>query len=200
MKKRLQRDGYINEVINTVRVNLERMGMGKIEISGRAKHIYSIWRKMQRKGISFHEVYDVRAVRILVPEVRDCYAALGVVHSLWRHIPREFDDYIATPKENGYRSLHTAVIGPSGKPLEVQIRTFEMHEEAELGVCAHWTYKEGKATRSDARYENKIAWLRQVLEWQDDIGDQRLDDLAEQINQAIHDERIYVSLVITDCP
>lgn len=191
-EKRLQRDGYINEVINTVRVNLERMGMGKIEISGRAKHIYSIWRKMQRKGISFHEVYDVRAVRILVPEVRDCYAALGVVHSLWRHIPREFDDYIATPKENGYRSLHTAVIGPSGKPLEVQIRTFEMHEEAELGVCAHWTYKEGKATRSDARYENKIAWLRQVLEWQDDIGDQRLDDLAEQINQAIHDERIYV--------
>ncbi len=191
-EKRMQRDGYINEVINTLRDNLERLGIGKFEISGRAKHIYSIWRKMQRKGISFHEVYDVRAVRILLPEVRDCYAVLGVVHSLWRHIPREFDDYIATPKENGYRSLHTAVIGPSGKPLEVQIRTFEMHEEAELGVCAHWTYKEGKASRSDARYENKIAWLRQVLEWQDDIGDQRLDDLAEQINQAIHDERIYV--------
>lgn len=191
-EKRLDRDGYIQQVIQTLRENLERMGMGEIEVSGRAKHIYSIWRKMQRKGIGFHEVYDVRAVRILLPEVRDCYAALGVVHSLWKHIPKEFDDYIATPKENGYRSLHTAVIGPSGKPLEVQIRTFDMHQEAELGVCAHWTYKEGKASRSDQRYENKIAWLRQVLEWQDDIGDQGLDDLAEQINLAIHDERIYV--------
>lgn len=191
-EKRLDRDGYINQVISTLRENLGRMGMGEIEVSGRAKHIYSIWRKMQRKGIDFHEVYDVRAVRILLPQVRDCYAALGVVHSLWKHIPREFDDYIATPKENGYRSLHTAVIGPSGKPIEVQIRTFDMHEEAELGVCAHWTYKEGKASRSDSRYENKIAWLRQVLEWQDDIGDQRLDALAEQINQAIHEERIYV--------
>lgn len=191
-EKRLDRDGYINQVISSLREQLERMGMGEIEVSGRAKHIYSIWRKMQRKGIDFHEVYDVRAVRVLLPQVRDCYAALGVVHSLWKHIPREFDDYIATPKDNGYRSLHTAVIGPSGKPLEVQIRTFDMHEEAELGVCAHWTYKEGKATRSDSRYENKIAWLRQVLEWQDDVGDQRLDVLAEQINQVIHEERIYV--------
>ncbi len=191
-EKRLDRDGYIAQVIETVREQLERMGMGPIEVSGRAKHIYSIWRKMQRKGLGFHELFDVRAIRILLPEVRDCYAALGVVHSLWKHIPKEFDDYIATPKENGYRSLHTAVIGPSGKPIEVQIRTFDMHEEAELGVCAHWTYKEGKASRSDARYENKIAWLRQVLEWQDDIGDQRLDELAEQINLAIHDERIYV--------
>ena len=191
-EKRLDRDGYIAQVIGTVREQLERMGMGPIEVSGRAKHIYSIWRKMQRKGLGFHELFDVRAIRILLPEVRDCYAALGVVHSLWKHIPKEFDDYIATPKENGYRSLHTAVIGPSGKPIEVQIRTFDMHEEAELGVCAHWTYKEGKASRTDARYENKIAWLRQVLEWQDDIGDQRLEELAEQINQAIHDERIYV--------
>jgi len=191
-EKRLDRDGYIQQVIQTLRDNLGRMGMDEMEVSGRAKHIYSIWRKMQRKGIGFHEVYDVRAVRILLPEVRDCYAALGVVHSLWKHIPREFDDYIATPKENGYRSLHTAVIGPEGKPLEVQIRTFDMHQEAELGVCAHWTYKEGKSSRSDARYENKIAWLRQVLEWQDDIGDQGLDALAEQINLAIHDERIYV--------
>lgn len=191
-EKRLDRDGYIQQVIQTLRDNLTRMGVTEMEVSGRAKHIYSIWRKMQRKGIGFHEVYDVRAVRILLPEVRDCYAALGVVHSLWKHIPKEFDDYIATPKENGYRSLHTAVIGPEGKPMEVQIRTFEMHQEAELGVCAHWTYKEGKAARADQRYENKIAWLRQVLEWQDDIGDQRLDDLAEQINQAIHEERIYV--------
>lgn len=191
-EKRLDRDGYIHQVIQTLRDNLARMGITEMEVSGRAKHIYSIWRKMQRKGIGFHEVYDVRAVRILLPEVRDCYAALGVVHSLWKHIPKEFDDYIATPKENGYRSLHTAVIGPEGKPMEVQIRTFEMHQEAELGVCAHWTYKEGKAARADQRYENKIAWLRQVLEWQDDIGDQRLDELADQLNQAIHEERIYV--------
>lgn len=191
-EKRLDRDEYISNVIKTVREQLERMGMSPVEVTGRAKHIYSIWRKMQRKRLDFHELFDVRAIRILLPEVRDCYAALGVVHSLWRHIPKEFDDYIATPKENGYRSLHTAVIGPVGKPLEVQIRTYDMHQEAELGVCAHWTYKEGKSSRSDARYENKIAWLRQVLEWQDDIGDQRLDELAEQINHAIHDERIYV--------
>jgi GTP pyrophosphokinase len=134
----------------------------------------------------------VRAVRILVPEDRDCYAALGVVHSLWKHIPREFDDYIATPKENGYRSLHTAVIGPRGKPLEVQIRTFDMHDEAELGVCAHWHYKEGTKSDKNAGYESKIAWLRQVLEWQEDMGDAQLEDFAEQLNHAIHDDRIYV--------
>lgn len=191
-EKRLDRDGYIHQVIQTLRENLMRMGITEMEVSGRAKHFYSIWRKMQRKGIGFHELYDVHAVRVLLPEVRDCYAALGVVHSLWKHVPKEFDDYIATPKENGYRSLHTAVIGPDGKPMEVQIRTFEMHHEAELGVCAHWTYKEGNAARADQRYENKIAWLRQVLEWQDDIGDQRLDELADQLNQAIHEERIYV--------
>lgn len=194
-EKRLQRDEYIQNVIKSLKDMLGRMGMNA-DVTGRAKHIYSIWRKMQRKGISFSEVYDVRAVRILVPEVRDCYAALGVVHSLWKHIPREFDDYIATPKENGYRSLHTAVIGPQGRPMEVQIRTFAMHEEAELGVCAHWVYKEGtqaaKGMGKDASYESKIAWLRQVLEWQEDMGDSQLDDFAEQLNHAIHDERIYV--------
>lgn len=190
-EKRLDRDEYIQNVISTLKGMLDRMGL-RSEVTGRAKHIYSIWRKMQRKKISFNEVYDVRAVRILVPEDRDCYAALGVVHSLWKHIPREFDDYIATPKENGYRSLHTAVIGPQGKPLEVQIRTFDMHEEAELGVCAHWHYKEGTKGGKDASYESKIAWLRQVLEWQDDMGEAQLDELAEQLNHAIHDDRIYV--------
>ncbi|MFZ5562264.1 MAG: GTP diphosphokinase [Pseudomonadota bacterium] len=190
-EKRLQRDEYIQNVIRSVKEMLARMGL-EAEVSGRAKHIYSIWRKMQRKKISFNEVYDVRAIRILVPEVRDCYAALGVVHSLWKHIPREFDDYIATPKENGYRSLHTAVIGPAGKPLEVQIRTFGMHEEAELGVCAHWHYKEGTRGGKDAGYEGKIAWLRQVLEWHEDMGESQLEDFAEQLNHAIHDERIYV--------
>jgi GTP pyrophosphokinase len=190
-EKRLQRDEYIQEVIKSLKNMLDRMGM-ESDVTGRAKHIYSIWRKMQRKKISFNEVYDVRAVRILVREVRDCYAALGVVHSLWKHIPREFDDYIATPKENGYRSLHTAVIGPAGKPLEVQIRTFAMHEEAELGVCAHWVYKEGATGGKNAGYEGKIAWLRQVLEWHEDMGESQIEDFAEQLNQAIHDERIYV--------
>lgn len=190
-EKRLDRDEYIQNVISSLKAMLDRMGMHS-EVTGRAKHIYSIWRKMQRKKISFNEVYDVRAVRVLVPEVRDCYAALGVVHSLYKHIPREFDDYIATPKENGYRSLHTAVIGPQGKPLEVQIRTFDMHEEAELGVCAHWHYKEGTKGGKNAGYESKIAWLRQVLEWQEDMGEAQLEDFAEQLNQAIHDDRIYV--------
>ncbi|OOV77393.1 GTP diphosphokinase, partial [Oceanospirillum linum] len=132
-------------------------------VHGRAKHIYSIWRKMKRKNIDFSEVYDVRAVRIMVPDVKSCYAALGIIHGLWHHIPNEFDDYIATPKENGYRSLHTAVVGPEGKVLEVQIRTGDMHEEAELGVCAHWLYKGTDTKKSSDSYEEKIAWLRQVL-------------------------------------
>ena len=190
-ERRVDRENYIGEVIAILRRELERFGI-EGEVSGRAKHIYSIWRKMQRKGIGFSEVYDVRAVRLLVPDVRDCYAALGIVHSLWRHIPREFDDYIAAPKENGYRSLHTAVIGPEGKVLEVQIRTLAMHEESELGVCAHWHYKEGTQGGKDARYENKIAWLRQVLEWQDDLGESRAEDLAGYFNQAIQEDRIYV--------
>ncbi len=190
-EKRVDRQNYISEVIAILRREMERFGIHG-EVSGRAKHIYSIWRKMQRKGIGFSEIYDVRAVRLLLPDVRDCYAALGIVHSLWRHIPREFDDYIASPKENGYRSLHTAVIGPEGKVLEVQIRTLAMHEESELGVCAHWHYKEGTQGGQDARYENKIAWLRQVLEWQDDLGESRAEDLAGYFNQAIQEDRIYV--------
>ena len=160
------------------------------EISGRVKHIYSIWRKMQKKGLRFNEIYDVRAVRILVPQVRDCYTALGIVHSLWRHIAREFDDYIANPKENGYRSLHTAVIGPEGKVLEVQIRTQAMHEEAELGVCAHWRYKGTDVKGNSDHYEEKIAWLRQVLEWHEELGD--IGGLAEQLRVDIEPDRVYV--------
>ncbi|MBL0231047.1 MAG: GTP diphosphokinase [Moraxellaceae bacterium] len=190
-EKRLQRDSYIVQVTQTLRETLAQADI-QAEVSGRSKHIYSIWRKMQRKHLGFHELYDIRAVRILVTQVRDCYAALGIVHSLWKHIPKEFDDYIATPKENGYRSLHTAVIGPEGKALEVQIRTDNMHEEAELGVCAHWVYKEGIKGNKDAGYESKIAWLRQVLEWQEDMGETQMDELAEQLNQAIRYERVYV--------
>ncbi|MFT4873298.1 RelA/SpoT family protein, partial [Congregibacter sp.] len=162
-----------------------------VEVSGRSKHIYSIWRKMQRKGIGFSQVYDIRAVRIEVSELKDCYATLGLVHGLWRNIPNEFDDYIANPKENGYRSLHTAVIGPEGKILEVQIRTHEMHEEAELGVCAHWRYK-GTDTRqgSGSSYDEKINWLRQVLDWHEESGD--AVSVEDQLQFNVAQDRVYV--------
>ncbi|MCG8313501.1 MAG: bifunctional (p)ppGpp synthetase/guanosine-3',5'-bis(diphosphate) 3'-pyrophosphohydrolase, partial [Pseudomonadales bacterium] len=189
-EKRIDRDRYIADVIEELTSSLAEAGI-ETEVSGRAKHIYSIWRKMKRKRIDFYQVYDVRAVRVLVPDIRDCYATLGIVHSLWKHIPREFDDYIATPKDNGYRSLHTAVLGPEGKVLEVQIRTRQMHEEAELGVCAHWRYKEGSSAKGDA-YDDKIAWLRQVLEWQEELGDSGISSVIAQFSQDIVDERVYV--------
>src|SRR5687767_14044552 len=147
---------------------LEKQGI-KAELSGRPKHIHSIWRKMQRKGADLGEIYDVHAVRVLVDEVHDCYAALGVVHSLWRPIPGQFDDYIAMPKNNRYQSLHTAVVAVDGKPLEVQIRTHEMHRVSEVGIAAHWRYKEG--SRSDRAYDAKLAWVRQLMEWQRDVSD-----------------------------
>ena len=188
-ERRLDREQYIAAVMQQLRDELSATGI-QADISGRAKHIYSIWRKMQRKGLEFSQIYDVRAVRVLVPQVRDCYTALGIVHTLWRHIPKEFDDYIANPKENGYRSLHTAVLGPDGKVLEVQIRTSAMHEEAELGVCAHWRYK-GTDTKSGSnQYEEKISWLRQVLEWHEELGD--IGGLAEQLRVDIEPDRVYV--------
>lgn len=188
-ERRLDRQEYIDTVMGELRSALEEASIFG-DITGRAKHIYSIWRKMQRKGIDFSQVYDVRAVRILVPQVRDCYTALGIVHGLWRHIPNEFDDYIANPKENGYRSLHTAVIGPNGKVLEVQIRTQAMHEEAELGVCAHWRYKGTDTDTSSNAYEDKIAWLRQVLEWHEEMGD--IGGLADQLRVDFEPDRIYL--------
>lgn len=188
-EKRLARQDYISDVVKTLTHELEHSGI-ECEVNGRAKHIYSIWRKMKRKDIEFSQVYDVRAVRILVPSLRDCYASLGVIHSLWRHIPHEFDDYIANPKENGYQSLHTAVIGPESKGMEVQIRTQEMHEDAELGVCAHWKYKGTDTNAKDAAYEQKIAWLRQVVEWHEEIGD--LPELMSDLRSDINPDRIYV--------
>ena len=164
-EKRVDREGYIQRVIERLTTELKQAGIEAV-VSGRPKHIYSIWRKMQRKRLDFDQIFDMRAVRILVKEERDCYGALGVVHGLWRHIAKEFDDYIANPKENLYRSLHTAVIGPEGRTLEVQIRTEEMHRHSELGVAAHWRYKEGGSF--DPGYEEKIAWLRQLLEWRDE--------------------------------
>lgn len=188
-ERRLARQEYIDNVLRVLRDELKDAHIDG-EVTGRAKHIYSIWRKMQRKGISFSQVYDIRAVRILVPTVRDCYTVLGIVHSQWRNIPHEFDDYIASPKENGYRSLHTAVIGPDNKVLEIQIRTFAMHDEAELGVCAHWRYKGTDTDASEKSYEQKIAWLRQVLEWHDELGGDG-QPLKEGL-RAVDQDRIYV--------
>jgi GTP pyrophosphokinase len=188
--KRVERDQFIARVTDELTRVLGEAGL-EFEISGRAKHIYSIWRKMQRKGIGFSQVYDIRAVRILVPEIKDCYATLGLVHGLWRNIPHEFDDYIANPKENGYRSLHTAVIGPEGKVLEVQIRTGQMHEEAELGVCAHWRYKgSDSGSVMASTYEEKIAWLRQVLDWHEETEDTQA--VAEQFSFDVAQDRVYV--------
>lgn len=190
-ERRLDRQQYIEKVQGVIQSELEAAHI-EAEIQGRAKHIYSIWRKMKRKNISFSQVYDIRAFRVLVPEVRDCYTALGIVHSLWRHIPREFDDYIASPKQNGYRSLHTAVIGPEGKVVEIQIRTPDMHSDAELGVCAHWLYKGTDSTsKSQSRgYEEKVAWLRQVLEWHDELGG--IDEMVEELGVDVTVDRIYV--------
>ena len=187
--KRLDRQDYIDNVVEKLEYEVDRMGI-EAEVNGRAKHIYSIWRKMQRKNIDFSQVYDVRAVRILVPQSRDCYAVLGIVHGLWRNIPHEFDDYIASPKPNGYRSLHTAVFGPDGKVLEIQIRTFEMHEEAELGVCAHHLYKGTDTKHNSDAYEDKIAWLRQVLEWHDDLGES--EAFGEMLRGDVAQDRLYI--------
>src|SRR5688500_9588995 len=159
--KRADRERYIGAIIELLRQELAKANI-EAEIAGRPKHIYSIWRKMQRKDLAFDQLYDIRAVRVLVASVADCYAVLGIVHGLWPYIPGEFDDYIATPKDNLYRSLHTAVIGPGKLPLEIQIRTREMHDHAELGVAAHWRYKEGG--KANPAYEQKIVWLRQILE------------------------------------
>jgi len=167
-EKRLEREQYIARAIAVLKADLEATGV-KAELYGRPKHIYSIWNKMRAKSLDFSQLYDVRAVRVIVPSVKDCYTALGVVHNLWQPIPKEFDDYISRPKGNLYQSLHTAVIGPDGKTLEVQIRTEEMHRHAEFGVAAHWRYKE-KVKTSEA-FEQKIAWLRELLAWRDEVAD-----------------------------
>ncbi|MEZ7984224.1 MAG: GTP diphosphokinase [Pseudomonadales bacterium] len=190
--KRLDRDRYIGEVVDVVESQLKEAGIDAV-VSGRAKHIYSIWRKMQRKNLAFDQVYDIRALRIMVPQLKDCYASLGIIHTLWRNITREFDDYIANPKDNGYRSLHTAVIGPSAKVLEVQIRTNDMHEASELGVCAHWLYKGTDTNGNNKSYEQKIEWLRQVLEWHEDAGgDSDINELASELTNDFGKDRIYV--------
>ncbi len=185
-EKRADRERYIREVIGTLDAAMAGHGI-RAEVAGRPKHIYSIWRKMQRKQAPIGELYDLRAVRILVDDVAACYAALGVVHATWMPIPSEFDDYIARPKPNDYRSLHTAVVGPEGKTLEVQIRTFDMHRQAEMGVAAHWKYKEGGG--ADAALERKVAWMRRLLESGGGTDDAIL---AGELDTELVEERIYV--------
>jgi GTP pyrophosphokinase len=187
-ERRIDRQSFIDEFIDSVAVQLADEGIDA-EIRGRAKHIYSIWTKMQKKGLEFEQLFDVRAVRILVDSVKDCYAALGSVHTNWKFIPGEFDDYIATPKENNYRSIHTAVIGPTGKIVEVQIRTHQMHEYNELGIAAHWRYKEGK-TDNDQAVNNKILWLRQLLEWKDEVAD--ASEFVDRVKDEVFEDRVYV--------
>jgi GTP pyrophosphokinase len=161
-------------------------------VAGRPKHIYSIWKKMQKKDVPIGELYDLRALRVLVDDVPACYAALGVVHATWAPIPSEFDDYIARPKRNDYRSLHTAVMGPEGKTVEVQIRTHEMHAQAELGVAAHWKYKEGKGAGTDAAMEKRIAWMRQLLEQASESEPGDDTGLLRELDSELAEDRIYV--------
>ena len=187
--RRNDRERFIHQVVAKLSEELADAGIDA-RISGRPKHIYSIWRKMRDKQLSFDQVFDLRAVRVLVDELGDCYSALGVVHGLWTHISKEFDDYITNPKSNRYQSLHTAVIGPSGRTLEVQIRTHDMHAHAEFGVAAHWRYKAGE-TRRDADLQAKVDWLRQVLDWKEH-GDGDSGDLLDQLNTELLADRVYV--------
>jgi GTP pyrophosphokinase len=192
--KRGEREAYIARVLDRLRTELNRLGV-KADVAGRPKHIWSIHRKMQAKNLAFDELYDIRAVRVLVDNVADCYAVLALAHDLWKAVPGEFDDYIAQPKANNYQSLHTAVVGPEGKTLEVQIRTHEMHLASEHGVAAHWRYKEGAKqnahkTAADKRFESKIAWLRQVLDWKRELADE--GGFSEQVKQGLFNDTIYV--------
>lgn len=175
-EQRGDRENYIEKVATLLQQAIDAEGL-KVEVQGRPKHLYSIYKKMQDKHLAFDDLYDVRALRVLTDDVRDCYTALGVVHNLWQPIPGGFDDYIAQPKGNNYRSLHTAVMGPEGRTLEVQIRTHDMHRESEFGVAAHWRYKDGG--KADRKYDAKIAWLRQVLDWRDEVSAKRSGELLQ---------------------
>ena len=187
-ERRLDREQYIADFVTELSGYLQE-NIPHVEVYGRPKHIYSIWRKMQKKHLEFSGLYDVRAVRIIVQKLQDCYTALGIVHTHFKHLPKEFDDYVANPKPNGYQSIHTVVLGKGGKPIEVQIRTQQMHDDAELGVAAHWKYKEG-ASAGRSGYEEKIAWLRKLLAWQDDITDS--GEVMAELRSQVFDDRVYV--------
>lgn len=188
-ERRIDREQFIDDFVEALRKEMAKEGV-KAEIYGRPKHIYSIWRKMQKKALAFDELFDVRAVRIVVERLQDCYAALGIVHTHYRHLPNEFDDYVANPKPNGYQSIHTVVLGPRGKTLEIQIRTRQMHEDAELGVAAHWKYKEGPQAAGRSGYEGRIAWLRKLIAWQEEMADS--GEMLDEVRSQVFDDRVYV--------
>ena len=187
--KRTERLEYIAHFLNIIRSEMDKVGI-QYDVAGRPKHIYSIYKKMVKKKLDFEGLYDIRAVRILVNTIPECYATLGIIHSLFQPIPGEFDDYIANPKGNGYKSLHTVIVGPEDKSIEVQIRTFEMHQFNEFGVAAHWRYKEGG--KGDSAYEQKIAWLRQLLDWRENMAESGKEDLAAAFKTELFNDTIYV--------
>ncbi|MBA2711029.1 MAG: GTP diphosphokinase [Tatlockia sp.] len=187
--KRLERDSYVNFIVDELNKQISAAGIHHFAVYGRSKHIHSIYKKMKRKNVSLDEIYDATAVRILVETSEQCYQVLGMVHSLWQQIPAEYDDYIINPKSNGYQSLHTAVEGPQGRVFEVQIRTFLMHDLAEMGVAAHWKYKEG-ATKPKESHERKIEWLRDVLAWHKEMATSR--GVSEAIETEFLEDRVYV--------
>ena len=187
--KRLAREAYMVDMVEQVKQRLHEAGI-KAEVYGRPKHIYSIYKKMAKKNYEFDQLFDIRAMRIVVERLQDCYGALGIVHTNWRHLNKEFDDYVATPKQNGYQSIHTVVFGPEGKTVEIQIRTHDMHQDAELGVAAHWMYKEGALPGRGSGYEQKISWLRKLLQWQEEVVDG--SDLAQELKNQVVEDRVYV--------
>lgn len=187
--KRLAREAYMEDMVAQVKSRLSEAGI-EAEVYGRPKHIYSIYKKMAQKNYEFDQLFDIRAMRIVVQRLQDCYGALGIVHTNWRHLHKEFDDYVATPKQNGYQSIHTVVFGPEGKTVEIQIRTSDMHQDAELGVAAHWMYKEGALPGRGSGYEQKISWLRKLLQWQEEVVDG--SDLAQELKNQVVEDRVYV--------
>ncbi|EHL29071.1 GTP diphosphokinase [Legionella drancourtii] len=187
--KRLERDSFVNAIVAQLNQQIKQSGIEHFAVYGRSKHIHSIYKKMTRKNVALDEIYDATAVRVLVTTEPQCYEVLGIVHTLWKQIPAEFDDYIFNPKANGYQSLHTAVEGPEGRVFEVQIRTFHMHDLAEMGVAAHWKYKEGGVTRKES-HERKIEWLRDVLAWHKEMASNK--DAPEGMTSEFLEDRVYV--------